>query len=384
MALRPREAALLVLVTSIVVMGAMNGLPWVPFWTEPPDTGPGELIELSESDGAPAIWPYVAAGPSFDRPTSPINLVFAADPGRVQRVFVRGFDDVNVTTGGELAHPPGAEWRVLESAERYVYVAPAMGADGEWRAPAYQLHQGSYFGTQSHLRVYDASVGDGRWTVVQAHSEHWDWFAMTHRVDSVERPREEIEKVLFGDPSVSDVRRVYFGNRDTFDADGWTTVVTLATLFVISSATLIPRRPQDRRRLGLLLGIAAVPLAVRGAGVLAGDAGVSPDLVSRSLYPVFVAGPPLVAVSGGRRLRPWEAFTLATAGFAAAIVLDYTFLDVGVLQLELIVHRSLAAVAVGLLAAGAAILDEDASLDPRLVAGGVLWLVVLVVPHVPF
>lgn len=378
MAIRPREAALLALVVSLLVMGAVSGLPSVPLSPAPEEPSPGRLIALDE-DG-PAVWPYVAAGRSFARPASPINLVFDADPARVQGVFVRGFDEVNVTASGTPTHPPPAEWRVLESAPRYAYVSPSPDAVGEWREPAYQLHHGSYFGSQSHLRVYDASTGGERWTAVQAHAEHWDWFALTHRVDSVERPRQEIERLLFDDPTVSEVRRVYFGNGDVFDADGWTTVVGLAALVAVSGASALSGRRQDRWRLALLLAVAAVPLLVRVVGVVAGDAGLDHDLVSRSLYVVLVLGTPAAAVLGGRRLPPWEGFALAGAGFAAAVVLDYTYLDVHVVQLPLVAHRSLAAVAVGLLAAGT--VDADGLVDPRLAAGLVLWLVAVAVPHV--
>lgn len=402
-----RSLALLALVGALTVLATVSGVPEVSVAPAPAPAPVGahpDFVTLDEGGGrvrlatlgtrGPEVWPYTAASPSFARPASPINIVFDGPPRRVRRLFVRDErrdwnETANLTEGASLL-----DWRGLESAERYVFVRNGSGGQtagagagtrtGEWREPVFQLHAGAYFGAQYHVRAYDVSAGRDRWTALQVHSEHWDWFSLTHRVDSVDDPRKRVETLLFTDPAVRSVRRQYLANGDSYDADGWTTVVHLSALALLASYAGA-RRPlswlsrRTLRRGALFGGVAVVPLAVRTLGLLAWNAGLPPGVVSKALYPVLILGTPVVAVVAARGRSPEGAFSLAAGGFAVGVVLDYAWLSVSVLPASVLAHRALAAVAVGLVAAA----GTGRTVRRTAVVGALLWAVAVALPLLP-
>ncbi|WP_435175375.1 hypothetical protein [Halorussus sp. AFM4] len=388
---RLATAALLALALAAALGGAG------PSATADESTSP-TLVEVGDA----RLWPYVGPDPSFERRASAINVVVRDDPASVRRYLAgRGewnrSDDESVADAQNQSAVVADErvpWRDAPGAHRYVYVA-----DRGWTAERYQLHRGTYFGSRDHLRAY--GVRDGDWTAIQAHAEHWDWFTITHTVDSVEDAQRRVEAPFLGDPAF-DVRRVYHANGDTYDADGWTTVVALAL------APLLARRRlrsaigrlrrlatrRNRRRVALAAGLAALPLAVRFGGILSERhlPWLSHDAVVALWYPVLVGGTPLAAVALGRRVRPAPAGALAAVGFGAGVVLDYASLGVSVLPIPVATHRSVAVIAVGLLAAGAgARRDRDdgtgsgsghgGEWTTAFWAGAALWLLVVLAGH---
>lgn len=360
----------------------------------PSDSNDPTLVEI----GNDRIWPYVGPDQSFDRRASSINVVVRTDPSRVQGYLAGEFswnrsDDewADESEVGPAQDDTGVvadelvPWRDAPGASRYTYVA-----DDGWLEERYQLHRGEYFGSRHHVRAYGPS--NGNWTAMQAHAEHWDWFTITHTVDSVERSQRRVEAVFLGEPGF-EVRQVNYDNGDTYDADRWVTVVTLALAPLLARRKFggLARRlrghatERNRRRFALWLSMVALPLVVRFGGVLSERhlPWLSPDAVVALWYPVLVVGVPLTAVQFGRRLPSAEAGVIAGLGVGLGIVLDYAYLGIGVLPIPVAAHRVAVVVAVGLLAAGSASrTDGDDSLwTPALKAGAVLWLVAVVGGH---
>ncbi|WP_439028628.1 hypothetical protein [Haloarchaeobius sp. DT45] len=360
---------------------------------EEPDTN---LVTLGESDTD--IWPYVGPKRSFDRRASSVNLVVQADADKVTSQLRAGETGWNTSdpvfteenrSERQVDNGTGVAWSDAYGAKRYVYYE--TGSESVWTAQTSQLHHGDYFGGQYHVRVYDLQRADRNWTVVQAHAEHWDWFTLTHTVDSLEEARITIEQEFIHALGARDVQRVYYDNGDTYDHDGWTTLVYLALLPLLGSTVFAPtlQRTLDQLwtrqtvwRVVLFLAVPAVVLAVRLGGVTAENLlTVDPDLVVATFYPVLVFGTPAVAFAAGSRLPSTDGFLFGSLGFGTAVVVDYGVIGVSVLPIEIVMHRVGCAVAIGLVAAGAQRLD-DFDLEPALVVGSGLWLLLVVMAHV--
>ncbi|NHN59570.1 MULTISPECIES: hypothetical protein [Halorussus] len=372
--------------------------------------GPGASVTADGSSsptlvevGDARLWPYVGPDPSFERRASAINVVVRDDPVRVRRYLAgrgewnRSDDErvADVQNESGLVADQRVPWRDAPGAHRYVYVA-----DRGWTTERYQLHRGTYFGARDHLRAYGPRSGD--WTAIQAHAEHWDWFTITHTVGSVEDAQRRVEAPFLGD-SAFDVRRVYYANGDTYDADGWTTVVALALAPLLARRRLLSAvgrlrslaTQRNRRRVALAGALVALPLVVRLGGVLFERhlRWVSPDAVVALWYPVLVGGVPLAAVVLGRRVRSAPAGALAALGFGTGVVLDYAYLGVTMLPIPVAAHRAVAVMAVGLLAAGAGARSDrdvgaeserrlgDAQRTTIFWAGAALWLLVVLAGH---
>lgn len=376
-----RRVALLV---GAVVVGAalVGGLPAISTPLDRPADAEPPLVAV---DDGLAVWPYVSATRSYDRPASSINVVFHGDADRVRRLLTRVADGesqnesvpVNVTDpdriGGALV-----PWKDAVGADRYTYVATA---ESRWLAQDYQLHRGDYLGVQHHLRVYEL---DDDHVAVQAHTEHWDWLLLTHVVDSLQTARLQLEEDLMDHPAVADVRRVHYRNGDTHDADGWATVFRLALLAGVGA---VARRGheyntvENRARVGLAVSLFAVLLGVRGLGIAAERTlAVNVETLVPVFYPLVAGGVPLVASAFGRRLSPTGAFAVGAGAFALATRLDYAVLSLSVLPVELVVHRAVAAAGVGLLAAGAG--GDTERERNALVVGAGLWVGVVVAAFV--
>jgi len=316
---------------------------------------------------------------------------------------------------------------------------------GRWIRESYQLHDGDYFGKRYHLRVYESPYETDNWIAIQAHSEHFDWFRLRHTVHGIDSARERVENEFMGSPYVADVWRKYLGNDGGPNFDGWATVVELRDMLGLSTgilgafvvgavavgnrrrgrrwlhvrwtenrygrpgaaddgylATALDSRPArrlletvGRRRfvLGLRLladallfgSLVAVYLFVRAAGIFAEHQApwLSPKVIAGLLYLFLVTALPLCAYRFARHKPPVRSFVVAASGVGTAIWLDYVLLSVKMLPLQVILHRVGVAVALGLIAAGATTISSTIPRRNRFVlAGGLLWLFLLVAPVV--
>lgn len=421
------EVLLLVWLAGAVVAVAI--MLFVPSISSPLDAPSGEQRDRVEvSDEGTELWPYVAAEPSFEDPRGSINVVFYGDhvrvryylmtrtgpgAGEVPDVTVENESAENATVDEDeaanesdpapapVANGTSVAWTDAYGANRYTYVERPNGT-GTWIKQRYQLHYGDYFGKQYHLRVFeppeaeDGSIEEREnWTAVQAHSEHWDWFVFTHTVDGLEEAQSQVELDFMGRSFVSEVHRDYFYNGDTYDADGWTTVVRLAVLLPALGLAVRARSRRIRTavtrltgadgrnyryRIALLCSLALVVLGVRAGGIVAERfLPLHRYTIRRVLYPFLICGVPLCAYAFGRRLRQMPGFLLAFGGFAIGVLLDYAYLNVTVLPIELVAHRFVLATAVGLIGAGATVSSDESRWNRRLVVGLLLWTAMVVV-----
>ncbi|MEM4781443.1 MAG: hypothetical protein QXG03_07795, partial [Halalkalicoccus sp.] len=335
-------------------------------------------------DAQSGFWPYLNARESFEK-RSPINVVVRGETEEVVRLLTEEGDGEWVETDDEredaesetyavLAeeqhHATGLEWGEAAGTTRYAWIDPGNGDGGHWTTETLQLDNGDYYGHRMHIRLYESPNSDDRWVAMQAHTEHFDWFTLRHRVDGVEAAQLAVEREFMELPSVderSDVTRINLDNAGPSDSDGWATLVDL------TGATLVPgfvglaagrrlssRTPDaiddrltdvDRDRLDaladriepghLLLGatILALFLGVRFAGI-ALERYVEPlsmHAIAALLYPVIALGIPaatdLLASGLERRL---DAAVVASLSLAVAIWLDYGYVGVDSLPIDVV------------------------------------------------
>lgn len=395
---------------------------------------------VSVDDNA-SLWPYTSRAHTVTERTLAINVLVNGDPADTRRHLEersRGEwnetapeqEDVSadgpVGTGAAEGNadsadgPVGTEtaWGSADGSTRYVHVATDGGpASGLWLDESYQLHDGEYFGSRHHIRAYDSPNGD-EWTAMQAHSEHWDWFRLSHTVDSVEESQQYVEREFIGRHYVADVTRVNLGNDKGSDANGWVTIIefagsdgdgesdrdsddapfVLATVGLLSGALLVghvssrptvrtamsPRAAHALLLAGSLIGLF---LAVR-FGAIAVETrleGVDPRAIAAVFYPLLVVGFPVCTYYFARALDRPTAFAAGSVGFASATLLDYTLLGVTRLPVNVFVHRFSMAIALGFIAVGASHTVRVDPADHDFVRTGVLlWLVTLFVPLLRF
>lgn len=389
----------LVFAVTILLLGTTFVSPAVQ--TPPSDVHDDDTRLVDIGGTRTEVWPYVSSRETFRSRASALNLLVRGEPEQVRARLEAGGDGWNETdpafTEGEEERPGFANetrivWADAVGANRYIYYEHP-GGDGEWTHQSYQLHKGDYFGGQYHIRAYQIETENGNWTAVQAHAEHFDWFTLTHTVDSLEEARVDIERDFIDSTPTGSVQRVYYDNGDTQDHDGWTTVVYLFLLPLAGSVSTASARQaveavvdgiwtrRTRLRVAVFLGPAAVLLGVRFAGIAIENAmWVDPNAVVAALYPILVFGTPAAAYVAARNLDPVDGFIFGTLGFGTGVVLDYGFIGVRVLPIELVVHRVGLAVGIGLVAAGASSF-RDFELRRSLVAGGLLWFGLVVAAH---
>ncbi|WEL22560.1 hypothetical protein [Halorhabdus sp. BNX81] len=416
MAVELRPATALVVLGAVLLAGSLGSF----VVTEAVGESAVEPTYLSLEDTDRQLWSYTSTGYSFDRATLALNALVYGDPSAVRGQFLgRDMADWNVTdeptepiaadpTAAE-ATDPAVQWDLTTGSNRYVYLADAGGdgTAGEWLTVDYQVHDGTYLGSRHHIRAYTSPDGDGEWTAMQAHHEHWDWFMGRHVVTSVEKSQSHLERELVAGSSAPEIRRIPVGG-DQSDFDRWLTIVDLRDLGV-SVASVLPvvllgaftarlsgvassvreRVPtQDSRTLLLAAGIVVVTLSVRVLGIqLERALDVTPKTIAFGLYPVLFVGLPTVTYLLARQLDRPRAFAGASLGFVAAVLLDYSYLGVSHLSLTMLVYRGALAVALGLIAAGS---SRDERRDPEQVShvrlGVLLWLVATLLPllrHTP-
>ncbi|WP_230198652.1 hypothetical protein [Halopiger djelfimassiliensis] len=387
----------------------------------PFDDGSGDPQQsLVATDDDSSLWPYTSRATAFEERTLPINVFVGGDPSETRRYLEqrsRGEWDAPTSEEADVSdETPGfvgteTAWSRADGSTRYVYIdhssddEPTDSDGGRWLAESYQLHDGEYLGSRHHIRAY-APEDDDEWTAIQAHSEHWDWFRLSHTVDSVETSQRYVEREFMGHGGVGNVTRVHLGNDRGSDANGWVTIVDfdgeppfhLVLLGLLPGAVLTRRRSirdlvrtlcaaQAPQKVVLPASLIGLYLFVR-FGAIAVETrlgGVDPRLIAVAFYPLLAVGLPVCAYSFARVLDRQTAFAVSAVGFAIAILLDYTLLGVTRLPVNAFVHRFSTAIALGFIAAGASHTARVDPVDHDFVRLGVLlWLVTLLVPLLRF
>lgn len=388
--------------------------------------------------GETGIWPYLNSRRAFEK-RSPINVIVLGDTDDVIRILratdegdweptdeereeavsethavfgANGTDGVEDSEDGLAIGSTNVDWRPTTGATRYAYVDPGPDRPGQWVNETAQFHDGTYYGSRFHIRLYASPNPDEPWVAMQTHSEHFDWFTLRHRVAGSQAAQVHLERDLMALPRVDtreDVRRVYLDNANSSDADGWATVVELALLGVVGLA--LTRRSVrgigggslswgrgefgtpdrlplavatdrvDDRHLLLAGSIIAVIIGVRFGGItLERTDWFSMHTIAALLYPFVGLGLPALtyAIASGLERR-LDASIVTSGAFAVAIWLDYGLLGVTSLPIGLVAQRMIVVVSLGLIAGGSARrATRETRANGLLIAGVLLWLVILV------
>lgn len=370
-----------------------------------------EPVVVGLENDSVGFYPYLNDADEFDD-RSAINLIVKGDADSlIEALTTTGAEEVEreprqwvdlalldapepVETDRENATE--RDWSTADGAVRYAYIGSSV-SDGEWVTETAQLEDGDYYGHRHHLRLYEGPTGE--WVLVQAHVEHFDWFTLRHQVSSIEEAQAHLEQDLTTLEGVDgdDIERVYLDNTDSSDSDGWATLVDMtaavaapvALAMALSSARgrlgevseqLVP---QDRTHVLDVIALAGSVILLVGFVRLLGLAlewwttALTPHMIAAIGYPILALGLPIAVGGLARRLpRRTDAALITSGAFATAIWFEYVLLGVSGLSLDIVLHRAILTVGLGLLAAGVAAEEVDREL---LVAGVGLWLFGLVV-----
>ncbi|MFT4931050.1 MAG: hypothetical protein ACI91T_000925, partial [Natronomonas sp.] len=324
----------------------------------------------------------------------------AEKEGAGAETFAAEVEDGNETAG----NPTVVLWRPAQGSTRYAYVVvdgedggdsgdasgDDDGTDGRWLTESYQLHDGTYFGSRTHVRAYEDPRGE--WTAMQAHEEYWDWFRLRHTVVGVGSAQRTVERDFMDAPFVDRVvRRPY--HHGAPGGGTWVSVVHFSLFLFPGIAVALGGVPDRFRRvgrrvvdrhgreiaaglalLGLYLGVRWLGIAVERRRPAA-----DPHLVAAPLYLVLVFGLPVVAHRLGRGTDRVWAFASAIGGLGCAFVLDAVAMHVSVLPLRFVLHRTAVLLAIGLIASGSAVAAERGERLPWVLGVGG-WVLALLPP----
>lgn len=403
------KTALLILLAVLVTLSLGSAVGAQLAGDPPQDDHLADAVELE--DGS-ILWPYTSGSTSFADRTLSINLIIYGPPEHTSYVLQDApFTEWDAVSEEREDIAPAEDhdinestlgWGGAEGSKRYVWVDPADQSAGQWLSESYQLESGDYLGHRQHIRAFE-DPGEGRWTVLQGHEEHWDWFHLRHSVHSVEDTQLSVESELGGRWYVEEYYRADFGNDQSADADGWVTIihldeelipVALGALVLVGGMSTATRELRgyvyDDPHLSagvhafLVMGVIAGAYLLVRFGALAVERNVAaadPKLIVAVGYPLLVVGLPVLAYLSARQLDATVAFWAAIIGFVGGIMIDYTYLGVTRLPLEAFVHRIGLAIAIGLIAAGASQTAREPDARRGYVRTGVLlWIVAIVLP----
>ncbi|MFC7214108.1 hypothetical protein ACFQO4_08450 [Saliphagus sp. GCM10025334] len=463
---RSLTIGLLLVALSLVLVGGPSALLSPSTEDVAPETSEDPEIELvTFEDSESAIWAYMSPSKTHKK-HSPLNVFVRGDSDEVVRLLqeeadgdweeleedeqdadadtyavfggnetnetANGTDEVNRTNGttetdenetNETANETGLEsinrqiatttnWGETAGGTRYAWIDPGPDEPAYWATETVQLDDGTYYGQRTHIRVYASPNPDDQWVAMQAHSEHFDWFTLRHRVDGVENAQLEVEREFMALPQVDpkeDVVRRNVDNAGPSDADGWATKVDLIGLLVLpifglaAGREIVERTPRpledrltevDKRRLAaaydrievrhpILAGtIVALFLGVRVAGIALEQWATFLTMhnIAALLYPVIALGIPIATYLIARGLESrLDAAVAASISLAAAMWIDYGMVGVSSLPIDIVLQRMLVIVAIGLIAGGAARrATRDRVLNDMLLVGVAMWGLVLV------
>lgn len=372
-----------------------------------------EIIDLPHEEQA--MWLYTSRGETFRESTLAINVVIHEDPAVVERQLLEeGVGDWREVEEDErdIGHEESAplvrnatlQWERTHGAERYVFL---LGYDTQWMTESYEVQDGDYLGSRHHVRVYEPPGDEAEWTAMQAHDEYWDLFDARHVVTSVEEGQSYVEEEYLENDEYRVVRD-HVGGQDRVDFDGWLTVIEpreeeesqaqpslLILGFILLGASAVRTAREgvteavedvalehEFRTFVLGGGLVAVYMFVRLAAVfLERTADVAPNTIAMLLYPVLFAGLPITAYLLARHLERTHAFTGASLGFLTALLVDYTYLGITAVPLDILVHRGALIIALGLIAVGGSQTEhENPDLTSYVQMGVLLWLVATLLP----
>jgi len=379
----------------------------------PEESTQSEREQLVRFDGHESgVWPWLSPDRSF-RQRSPINVVVQGDADTAIRILRSGTEtewqqtptDEQEVREDDLSiedlrlNGTSIRWGTTGGGARYAYVHD--GESGEWIRESEQLHDGAYYGHRVHIRLYESPHPEEEWVAMQAHTEHFDWFTLRHAVDGVQNAQVHVETDLMDNAAVDVLWRSQLGNGNVSDSDGWATMVQLALLlplFAFGSAALdrlwrSRLTPVDRRRLRMLrdhlslrqgvlaAAIVGLLLGVRVGGLVLERSVESLTMhqIAGLLYPFIAVGIPLATYLVARKIeRRMDAAVTASLAMAAGILLDYSFVGVAVIPIDILLHRFGVILAIGLIAGGAAKrATREARLNELAVSGIGLWLLLL-------
>ncbi|MFW5918392.1 MAG: hypothetical protein ACOCR0_02800 [Haloferacaceae archaeon] len=440
----------IILVVALLLVGIPSILTWVSSIHDAPERPEPEMYYPEDSDSG--FWPYLSKEKQLSQ-HSPINLVVRGDSEQVAEVLTETRDrnwnetsegkreesivpsdnetyenrtlanetrDEEELANGSLANASGGQlrpvptqipWTQTTGAVRYAYIDPGENAS-YWTTETVQVDDGDYYGRRYHIRMYEAPNSDDEWVAMQAHTEHFDWFTLRHRVDGSRVAQTRVEADLMSAPQIDyqeDVSRVYLANGGGTDFDGWVTIVDVGAatvtplLFVLGLGGRLRRRADDfldryvtstgrarladtRRRftgrhLGLTLTVIALLLGVRVLGI-AFERHVdllSMHAIAALLYPLISLGIPVATYAWASGiLHRLDAALAASFALSAAMWIDYGMVGVETVSLDILLQRVLVVVALGLIAAGAARrATRDRLLNGLLVTGVTIWVLTL-------
>jgi hypothetical protein len=410
-----RTAVIAVTVLALaLVFGGIFVVFTTPTIQTAPEPGTDERQLFSFEGDDSGVWPYLSPSESF-RQRSPINVLVRADADTVvtalqssgnftwnetDRVEEHADPEDSIPRQLNLSNT-AIDWGETTGTARYAYIYDGSGdpwTDGEWIGETDQLHNGDYYGHRTHIRLYESPVHEEEpWVAMQVHTEHFDWFTLRHAVDGVEEGQRQVEQEFMSLDNVDLVWRTYLANDGPSDADGWATVVeltiTLPGLLVgmLSMRDIWKRRLTSvdrararaiRNRLSiqqtfLVTSIVAIVLGVRAGGILLEwHTGLSMHAIAGLLYPFIAVGIPIVTYVFSQQLtRRMDAAVTASAALGIGFLLDYGYLGVEVLPIEVVIQRTGVIMALGLIAAGAAKrATRERRLNKLLVSGVLLWI----------
>lgn len=422
-----RRTVTIALTVAVIAVGVSTAMSMIaPPTTDlvaPEEDTERTVVELEGSESG--FSPYLSSTDEH-RKGSSVNLVARADlDTTLQRMADDG--EWNVTDEEEQEIGPeelsaeqieidttggtSIEWDEAGGSTRYAFVDDtARGNEAEFVTESAQIHYGDYYGHRYHIRMYEAPHPDDEWVIMQAHDEHFDWFTLRHAVHGNDEAQRQVELDFMGQPFVDEVWRMYVGNDEPYDNDGWMTVVEfawIAPLFLVGAIGRQRVREEgyslwrrlssvDRRRLRaayerfslhhvLLFGaIVGTYFGVRVAGIMLERyvPALSMHNIAALLYPVIAVGIPLVTYLIARRMtRRMDAGVVAAVAMSAAVVLDLLALSVAVMPIGIVLQRAGVVLALGLIAIGAtdrATRQASESLpNDWLVVGVTLWSALL-------
>jgi hypothetical protein len=409
--LRPLTA---VLILGLVLVVGSTGSVVVTESVSEADDPRREVVDLPPEDQS--LWLYTSRGRSFSQGTLALNVLVHETPATVERRLLGDGagnweevaddeQDIGHEGSAPLASNATVQWDRTAGEDRYVFL---FGPNEQWLTQSFEVHDGDYLGSRDHVRVYAPPEGS-EWTAMQAHSEYWDLFDARHVVTSVEGGQSAVEQEYLGDEEYR-VLRDHVGGEDLVDFDGWLTVVrpaesarssllALGVLLLGASAARTTREEvaeavaafsvgHQARTAALGAGLVAVYMFVRLAAVsLERTVDLPPNAIALVLYPVLFAGLPVTAYLLASPLERTWAFTGASLGFLTALLVDYTYLGVTAVPLDILVHRGALVLALGLIAVGGSRTErENPELASHVQVGVLLWLVGTVLPllkHTP-